>query len=166
VGVSPALAGRSPDGTIFFDRSPTLLDFSATFSVARAWGAKYYVSIELPAGVGEPLGSVTLQQKDGSQTIAFQLEKTFAFIGTRGGRGRALAIRSTVLDPGTNTIAVVFDPPVPPGDPVSIVFLPYRNPDFGGFYQFGIAAYPAGEKTTGLYLGVGRLAIYDAGDRW
>lgn len=163
---SPSIAGQLADGTIFFDKSPRFLDFYATFQAARVWGAKYYVTIDLPADIGEPLGSVTLQQLPGIQTIDFQLGRTFAFIGTRRDRGQELTIKSTMFDPATNTTTVVFDPPVPPGNPISIGLLPYRNPDFGGIYQFRINAYPAGEKTNGLSLGVGRLTIFDPGDRW
>jgi hypothetical protein len=163
---SPSIAGQLADGTVFFDKSPRLLDFYATFQAARAWGAKYYITIDLPANIGEPLGSVTFQQQDGIQTIDFQLDRTFAFIGTRNNRGQALTRQSTTLDPRTHTITVVFDPPVPPGNPISIAFLPIRNPDYGGIYQFRVTAYPAGQKTTGLSLGVGRLTIFDPGDRW
>ena len=77
-----------------------------------------------------------------------------------------ITLKSTTFDPNTQTITVIFDPPVPPGNTVSIGLKPVRNPDYGGVYQFGITAYPPGENSPGLYLGVGRLAIYEAGDRW
>lgn len=166
VTVPPSIAGQLGDGTVFFEKSPRLLNFYSTFQSARAWSAKYYVTIDLPANIGEPLGSVSLQQRDGIQSIDFLSNDTFAFVGTRQNRGQPLSIQSTTFDPATKTITVVFDSPVPPGNPVSIAFIPTRNPDYGGIYQFGITAYPAGEKTTGLYLGVGRLTIFDAGDRW
>jgi hypothetical protein len=164
--VSPSIAGQLSDGTVFFDKSPRLRDFSATYQAVRVWAAKYYVTIDLPSNIGEPLGSVTIRQQDGIQTIPFLLDKTVAFVGTRDRQGQRLSLQSTTLDPETNTITVVFDPPVPPGTTVSIALKPFQNPDYGGIYQFRITTYPAGEKTTGLTLGVGRLTIYEAGDRW
>jgi hypothetical protein len=161
-----SLAGQFPDGRIFFERSPTLVNFSATFQSVRTWGAKYYLTIALPSDLGAPLGRVTIQQQPNIQTIAFLVDQTFAFLGDRNQRGQELTLKSTTFDPNTNTITVIFDPPVPPGNTVSIGLKPVQNPDYGGIYQFGITAYPPGENSPGLYLGVGRLAIYDAGDRW
>lgn len=162
--VSPA--GQFFDGRLFFERSPTLVNFSATFQSVRTWGAKYYLTIVLPPALGAPLGKVTIQQQPNIQTIAFLLDQTFAFLGDRHQQGEKLTLKSTTFDPNTNTITVIFDPPVPPGNTVSIGLKPVQNPDYGGIYQFGITAYPPGENSPGLYLGVGRLAIYDAGDRW
>lgn len=163
---SVSSAGQFSDGRIFFERSPTLVNFSATFQSVRTWGAKYYLTIALPPALGAPLGKVTIQQQPNIQTIAFLVDQTFAFLGDRHQQGDKLTLKSTTFDPNTNTITVIFDPPVPPGNIVSIGLKPVQNPDYGGIYQFGITAYPPGENSPGLYLGVGRLAIYEAGDRW
>jgi hypothetical protein len=34
-----SLAGQFPDGRVFFESSPTLVNFFATFQSVRAWGA-------------------------------------------------------------------------------------------------------------------------------
>lgn len=161
-----SLAGQFPDGRIFFESSPTLVNFFATFQSVRAWGAKYYLTIALPPSLGAPLGTVTIQQQPNIQTIAFLVDQTFAFLGDRNQRGEKLTLKSTTFDPNTQTITVIFDPPVPPGNTVSIGLKPVQNPDYGGIYQFGITAYPPGDNSPGLALGVGRLTIYEAGDRW
>jgi hypothetical protein len=161
-----SLAGQFPDGRIFFESSPTLVNFFATFQSVRAWGAKYYLIIALPPSLGAPLGTVTIQQQPNIQTIAFLVDQTFAFLGDRNQRGENLTLKSTTFDPNTQTITVIFDPPVPPGNTVSIGLKPVQNPDYGGIYQFGITAYPPGDNSPGLALGVGRLTIYEAGDRW
>jgi len=44
---------------------------------------------------------------------------------------------------------------------VTIGVKPRRNPDFGGVYLFGVTAFPAGEKSRGLYLGAGRLHFFE-----
>lgn len=162
---SVSLAGQFSDGRTFFDRSPTLVSFSATFQSVRTWGAKYYLTINLPSDLGEPLSKVTIQQKTSIQTIDFLLDQTFAFIGTREHQGQKLTLQSVTFDPNTSTITVIFDPPVPANTTVSIGLKPVRNPDYGGIYQFGITAYPPGKNSLGLSLGVARLAIYDTSDR-
>jgi len=151
---SVSLAGQFPDGRVFFESSPTLVNFFATFQSVRTWGAKYYLTIALPPSLGAPLGKVTIQQQPNIQTIAFLLDQTFAFLGDRNQRGEKLTLKSTTFDPNTQTITV------------TIGLKPVQNPDYGGVYQFGITAYPPGDSSPGLYLGAGRLTIYDAGDRW
>ncbi|WP_287138853.1 DUF2808 domain-containing protein, partial [Crocosphaera sp.] len=65
-----------------------------------------------------------------------------------------------------NTIAVIFDPPIPPGKTFTIAMKPKSNPEMSGNYQFAITAYPTGENPQGLYLGLGRLNFNQKGDRF
>lgn len=151
-------------GRTAFESSPRLLDATTTFNSVRAWGAKYYFTIALPENLGEPLGKLAIQQRQGGDTINFNVDKTFAFTGTRADKGDDLSIKTANLDEETNTISLVFDPPIPPGTTFTVGLKPKRNPDFGGVYLFGVTAFPVGEKPEGLYLGVGRLSFYDSSD--
>ncbi|MDZ4877634.1 MAG: hypothetical protein CLLPBCKN_007069 [Chroococcidiopsis cubana SAG 39.79] len=56
--------------------------------------------------------------------------------------------------PGEAMIA--FDPPVSPGTTVTVALRAESNPD-GGIYLFGVTAFPAREKSSGQFLGYGRL---------
>ncbi len=152
------------DGTVSFNKSPHLLDAATTFNQAWVWGAKYYFTIGLPDDVGEPLQKVTIQQRQGQETIRFFLDETFAFVGTYQDKGATIPVKSVSLDEETSTITIVFTAPVPPGTTFSIGLNPIRNPEYGGIYLFGVTTFPAGEKTSGLYLGVGRLQFYRGGD--
>lgn len=157
------LAVQLGDGRVSFDKSPRLINAVTTLSTVRVWSAKYYFMIELPQDVGEPLQTLTIQQRQAPDEIDFYLEKTRAFTGVYTDKGEALNIQSVSQDEETETISIRFDPPIPPGTTFSVGLFPKRNPDFGGVYLFGVTAFPAGEKPSGLYLGVGRLQFNDVG---
>ncbi len=149
------------DGTVAFEKSPRLVKATTTQNATDVWGATYYFTVELPEDAGEPLGQVKINQKQGFETIQFDLEDTRAFEGTSRNKGEKLTLKEVIKDDKTKTISVVFDSPVTPGKTVTIGLRPVRNPDTGGAYLFGITAFPVGEKPYGLYLGVGRLQFYD-----
>ncbi|PSF31305.1 hypothetical protein C7H19_22980 [Aphanothece hegewaldii CCALA 016] len=156
----PAAAVQFPDGRSSFEKAPRLVDMITTQSSARVWIAKYYVTIDLPSNIGEPLQQVTIQQRQGFDNIRYRINETVAFTGTPRRKGEAIAIKSATFDQEQNLVTVIFDPPVPPGQTVTIGIVPTHNPDNDGVYLFGITAFPAGEKPLGLYLGVGRLQFY------
>ena len=73
------------------------------------------------------------------------------------------------IDEDQQSVTLTFDPPVAPGNTVTIALEPERNPRRSGVYLFGVTAYPSGEKTYGQFLGYGRLHFYDRGGdpfRW
>ena len=61
-------------------------------------------------------------------------------------------------------MTVTFAEPVSAGPTFTVGLRPKRNPDLGGTYQFGVTAFPAGEKTQGIYLGSARLQFDDSND--
>lgn len=107
-----------------------------------------------------------IQQREGSETIRFTLEKTLAFQGNPDDRGDAIPVEKAVIDPENQEISIHLATPTPPGKTVTIGLKAIQNPDFGGVYLFGVTAFPAGEKARGLYLGVGRFQIYQNGASW
>lgn len=158
-----AKAVQFPDGRTAFNKSPLLLNVITTFNEVAVWSAKYYFTINLPENAGEPLGQVKIQQREGFETILFYLDKTFAFEGTPNQRGKSLSIKEVKLDENSNTVTVIFDPPIPPGTVFTLGLKPQRNPLYDGIYLFGVTALPVGEQPSGLYLGVGRLQFYRGG---
>ena len=116
--------------------------------------------VEVPQNVGEALKSVKITQKEDMDTIIFREDQTLASMGNNlAGANIPLAAVGGESQPGETTI--VFDTPVEPGNTVTISVKPKQNPFTGGVYLFGITAYPAGENSQGLYLGSGRIHIYD-----
>ncbi|GBF82888.1 DUF2808 domain-containing protein [Aphanothece sacrum] len=163
---SPILAVELGNGITIFNKSPRLIDMVTTLSSIRAWGANYYVTIELPKNVGESLQKLTIKQSQGAEIISYDLTETLAFEGTPLNRGNSLTVAKAKQNLDTNEITIILDPPVPPGNTITVGLKPKINPEIGGVYLFGITAYPTGEKPQGLYLGPGRLRFYQHSDRF
>jgi len=163
VAAGAAQAVQLADGTVYFAYPPQLIAATTTFKEANAWGATYYFTLGIPQNAGEPLQMVAITQRQGTQDIRFDLEHTIAFVGTERDKGERLSLAEVTKEKKTQTISVTFDPPVPPGNTVTIGLRPYQNP-LDGIYLFGVTAFPVGEKSHGQFLGFGRLQFY--GDRF
>lgn len=164
LGVSGASAIERSNGTFFFDKPPRLVNAFTTFSDTHVWGATYYFTIDLPESAGEPLQRIVLEQTQGLENIRFRLHQTEAFTGTPRHPQQKLSLAAVTQDQKSQTIIVTFDPPVPPGNTVTVGLQPVRNPISSGVYLFGVSAFPRGEKSEGLRLGVGRLHFYSIWD--
>ena len=152
------------DGKTTFERSPLLVR-SATSFRGPAVIASYQFTITIPEDAGEPLQAVTIVQQPNLETIIFGRDRTSAFLGDSFNGGTPVAV--VEVEPSSaedNQVKVVFEPPVEPGNTVTIS-LRGRNPLYGGIYQFGITVFPVGENSPGLYLGVGRLHFSSPGGR-
>lgn len=148
------------DGTTYFVQPPSLEQARTTYTNVNAPSATYYFTINVPENAGEPLQRVTIDQRQGTDRVRFELKDTRAFIGTSFKKGAKLTLGEVTRIPNTRTISVNLDPPVPPGRTVTIALRPTRNPQFSGIYLFGVTAFPAGEKSHGQFLGFGRFNFY------
>lgn len=156
-------AKQLSNGQTLFDRSPLLLRAAAS-SVAVGWsGATYQFTISIPEEAGEPLQAVRITQNFDNANIAFSLNESRAFLGDSFAGGHELTLASIGGSQSSeeDEVTVVFDSPVPPGSTVTIALKAQRNPDRGGYYSFGITAFPAGENGVGQFLGYGRLYFYE-----
>jgi hypothetical protein len=136
-----------------------------TFNQVRVWSAIYYFTITVPPDAGQSLGRITINQRQGFESIELIPEQTVAFVGTRHDRRTAIPL-SAMWDSNQQTMTIVLEDPVPAGNTVTIGLRPTANPDFGGIYLYGVTAYPPGNDAKGLYLGVGRLQFYQGGDNY
>ena len=157
LSVSRSQAVQLADGTVAFAKPPTLLDAITTFRAVRFRGAKYYFTISLPATADESLQKITVNLRQGADDIDYRLDKTIAAVGTARDRTAEIAIAETLFDEETDTVTVTFAEPISPGTIFTLGLVPKRNPDADGTYLFGVTAFPAGEKSQGIYLGPGRL---------
>jgi hypothetical protein len=163
LSIMPAGQALEVNGTVYFERPPSLGDVSTTRSTTLAAGSTYYVTLDVPSNAGEPLHTVTITQENGSsasQRIRFQGDRTTAFTGSRRQRGDAIAIQSAIYDEDSHSLTVTFEPAVPPGTTVTLALRPTRNPRLDGVYLLGITAYPPGDPAHGQFLGYGRLHFY------
>jgi hypothetical protein len=148
----------------FFRKSPRLLNAVTTFDGVRVWGATYYFTIAIPVDAGESLQKVVINQRQGLDEIAFNLDKTVAYLGTHRHKQEQLTIKNVIQDEETKAISITFATPIPPGTTFTVGLKPKRNPDYGGVYLFGVTAFPRGQNPYGLYLGPGRLHFYRGND--
>jgi Protein of unknown function (DUF2808) len=148
------------DGTVSFVQQPSLVESTTTLKAVNEWNATYYFTINLPQDAGEPLQRVTINQHEGVDDIRFKLEDTRAFVGTRRRKGEKITLGEVTRDKKTQTVTVIFNPPIAPGKTVTIGLRPVQNPSTSGVYLFGVKAFPAGEKTAGQFMGYGRLQFY------
>ena len=154
----PVNAVELLDGQKAFESGLRLTRAAATFSDRNSSHAKYQFTIEVPENAGEALKSVKITQKENSDTVVFQADKSKASLGNSlAGNNIPLAAVGGESRAGETT--VVFDTPVEPGNTVTISVKPKQNPSVDGVYLFGITAYPAGENSPGSYLGSGRIHV-------
>ena len=145
-----------------FVKSPKLVDSHTTFSGIRVRQAVYYFDLEIPGDAVGSLQKVWIAQRQGAEDIEFRLDKTRAFQGNHRRKQEPITLANVTQDESTNAINVTFATPIQPGSQITIGLKPRRNPDFSGFYLFGVTAFPTGEDPTGLYLGVARFYFEDA----
>lgn len=161
VSINATVAGQFPDGTVFFDQSPTLEKVSTTRNNVYVWGATYYFTIQLPSNSGEGLQKLVIEQKVSPDEIDFNLDDTVAFLGNSLKKGDLLSLATVTQEAENNSqITIILENPIPPGSTFTIGLKPVKNPRYAGTYQFGVTAFPNAEKSQGLYLGVGRLQFY------
>ncbi|MEC4892249.1 MAG: DUF2808 domain-containing protein [Oscillatoria sp. PMC 1051.18] len=160
INLPPTPAIQRRDGSVSFESAPRLLDAVTTYNNTGVWAAKYYFTIDLPADAGEPLGKVTIAQREGFEDIKFELEDTFAFVGTHRNKGKRLNVSQVNKNEETGAITVNFEPAIPPGTTFTVGLKPKRNPLYGGVYLFGVTVFPAAEIPYPLYIGVGRMHFY------
>lgn len=153
----PAIAVRFADGTVQFAGVPRLGKVTTTDNQAYAWGATYLFTLQVPEDASEPLGRVVLRQEEGLDAVAFNLDRTYAYLN--GDRNQTTAIES--INPKQDTLELTFTPSIPPGSTVTIGLRPYSNPRTGGVYLFGVTTAPAGDKVRDQFIGYGRLQFYD-----
>ncbi|MEL6786142.1 MAG: DUF2808 domain-containing protein [Cyanobacteria bacterium J06607_15] len=163
IALSVNLAANSVttrDGTVAFESGISLVDVYSTFNSVRVRQSRYFFELELPESIGEPLQKLVIRQRTGGENIDFKPEKTEAFLG---GESRKAEVEATaVFDEAESGITIEFAQPIAPGNRVTVSLKPRSNPDLGGVYLFGVTAFPEGEKSRGLYLGPGRIQIFDS----
>ncbi|MBG1261720.1 DUF2808 domain-containing protein [Nostoc commune] len=161
------------DGTVYFVQPPKLVKATTTYKDVNIFGGTYYFTINLPENAGESLEKVTIAQREGVENIDYNLNDTHAFVETSDAYGGLRLRKETRLKLGavtnerdTRTVSVNFDPPVTPGQTITIALRPVSNPSFSGVYLLGVTAFPVGEKSHGQFLGFGRFQFYSNRGSW
>lgn len=156
----PAGAVRLRDGRTFFNNPPRLIRSAASFKGNNIPGTTYQFTLKVPEDAGEPLEAIKIVQQPNVDTVRFNPGQTRAFRGNSFAGGPSLSLANIGgAESAQGEEIVVFNPPVAPGNTVT-VSLKGRSPDQGGVYLFGVTAFPAGAQGQGQFLGYGRLHFY------
>lgn len=166
VSVPATQAVQLRDGIVYFVQPPKLVDATTTYKDVNVWGATYYFTINVPENAGESLQKVTITQKEGAENIRYNLDDTRAFVGTPNRKETQLKLGPVTNERKTRTVIVNFDPPVIPGQTITIALRPVSNPSFSGVYLLGVTAFPVGEKSHGQFLGFARFQFYSNRGSW
>lgn len=155
---TPALELR---GRTYFTAPPVKVLLRNYYSYTWEAGGEYYFTVALPAKAGEALGGLQIQQTAGADwNFAFLVNRTRAFLGQPRREGSALPV-AVEFEPAARRFQIRFPQPVTPGQTVTVALRPMRNPSQADTYLFAVTAYPAGPSPEGVFLGFGRLPIYD-----
>ncbi|MEH2319476.1 DUF2808 domain-containing protein [Nostoc sp.] len=167
VAVTVTQAVQLRDGTVYFVQPPKLVKATTTYKDVNILGGTYYFTINLPENAGESLQKVTIAQREGVENIDYNLNDTRAFVGTSDAYGglrlrkeMRLKLGAVTNERDTRTVSVNFDPPVTPGQTITIALRPVSNPSFSGVYLLGVTAFPVGENSHRQFLGFGRFQFY------
>lgn len=157
---SAAIAGQI-GGRSYFDRSPRLIRSNLSMPAPDTPGT-YEFTIRVPQDAGAPLQAVRIAQEQGISSVPFSIADSSAFLGDRYAAGSRVSIAPIggEMPKDSNEATVVFNPPIQPGQTVTVALESRRNPHFSGPYLFGVTAYPQGDTNNGLFLGFGRFQIY------
>ena len=150
----------------YFTAAPRLVRSAATFPTVYT-PSNYFFTVEVPANAGNTLQAIRIVQAESPERVAFDLGRSYAFIGTgfEGSPAVGLANVGGAAPERPGEVTIAFDPPVQPGQMVTVALSVDRNPATSGVYLFGITAYPTGGSAEqGLPLGYGRITIYSSRD--
>ncbi len=150
-------------GQMFFSRVPRLVRVEASQKGAYE-ASTYEFTVSVPSDAGAPLQAVRIVQDQNFDTVKFNISQSKAFMGERYAAGPELPLASVGgAQPAPGEATIVFNQPVQPGSTVTIALDVKANPPSGGVYEFGVTAFPAGEKGMGQFLGYGRINLYSGG---
>ncbi len=161
LGVLPSTSRAGQiEGRSYFDHSPRLVRTVASNVLADA-SATYQFTIRIPVDAGAALQTVRIVQEQNLDRISFDSTHSRAFLGDNiaGGQSVSLAAIGGDLPKPQNETTVTFNPPIQPGQTVTVALDATANPWHGGVYLFGVTAYPEGDQSSGLFLGYGRVHL-------
>jgi hypothetical protein len=159
---NPARTAQLTDGRSAFDHAPHLVRAASSFHQADA-PSTYQFTLTVPVNAGASLQAVRIVQEPNAGIVMFDMSRVHAFRGDSfaGGTAVSLANIGGEKPADANEVMVVFDPPIPPGETVTVSLETDRNPRAAGAYLFGVTAFPTGEHSPGLFLGYGRVDLFE-----
>ncbi|UBF25749.1 DUF2808 domain-containing protein [Kovacikia minuta CCNUW1] len=153
---STAVASQISNERSFFDHAPRLVRTAATFQDAYT-PSTYQFTIKVPEDAGANLQAVRIaQDSQNIGTVDFDISQSSAFLGGSFAGGPAVSLASVggTQPTNSNEVTIAFDPPIAPGQTVTVSLQADRNLGGGGVYLFGVTAFPTGENSPRLIPGL------------
>lgn len=116
---------------------------------------QYSFSINVPK-TSKPIKKVSVSQRGGAEKINFN-QSAVRVVGSSE-RQKPLKVSQVEIDSKTRGITATFDPPIKPGQVLTLTVGVDENPLSEGTYLFNVAVY-TGKEPNPISLGVGRLRI-------
>lgn len=130
-----------------------------TQASVRFRGATYYFTFDLPKTAIQPLHRIKIRQNNGA-LVEFDSTRTKAFLNRDSKQDCPLG--EVKVDAKTQEVDLIFDPPIQPGNTVTVGIGPFENPSMAGVYNFGVKAFPPGGQAQEQFLGYGPLRFFAA----
>ena len=116
--------------------------------------AHYFFTFDFPAEAVEPLEKIVFEQIEGADYPRYRSDdRSYAFTGVDPSQQTSISVDN---NPAQRTVTVEFDPPIEPGNPVTVA-LRARNPR-DGIYVYRLTAFPV-DAIEGQYAGVEQLTF-------
>ncbi len=158
--VTPSANAGQLGGQSYFDHAPRLIRTAASFADAYT-PSSYEFTVRVPEDAGASLQAIKLVQEKNTETLSLNVGQSYAFLGDSYAGGAAVPLASIGGETTPGEATFVFNPPIMPGQTVTVALNVSRNPALGGVYQYGVTAYPSGDNRSGLFLGLGRFNLYN-----
>jgi len=152
-------------GQTWFASPPWKVVFRSYSTTVGDMGAEYYFTVVLPAAAGVGLAGLQLEQTRGvDRSFGFDAGRTRAFLGLPRREGPAIPVEG-LFDENTRIFRARFPQPPQPGQTITLVLRPWRNPLQSDTYMFAVQAIPAGVNPVPSALGFATMPIYEVFSR-
>lgn len=115
--------------------------------------AHYFFTFDFPAEAVEPLEKIVFEQIEGADYPRYRVDRSYALTGVDQSQPAPINVDN---NRDQRTVTVEFDPPIEPGNPVTVA-LRARNPR-EGIYVYRLTAFPV-DAIEGQYAGVEQLTF-------
>jgi hypothetical protein len=133
-----------------------LIGVQANESTVASRNTKYTFTINVPKS-SQPLEKISITQRGGLELIKFKGRNVKAY-GSSKDQGK-IKISQIDIDSKTQSLTAIFDPPIQPGQILTVVLPVNENPLSDGNYFFNVVVYLQGKDEAAVSLGTGRLRI-------
>ncbi len=163
----PALAMPKPEYPVAFAAALHLDEALTVMDTIRYAPTTYQFTVSIPVSAKQSLAQLTITIPDDGGSFGVNLPRiqdVYAYIPANAAGPRNMGQKLTIVTQIVGQVVhVKFEPPVPPGQQITLEMQQMRNPESSGVYLFEINALAAAVNPIAQFVGYGRLTFRDAG---